>query len=111
MDVDWYVESPREKVVYRLDREKAGLAGIREADAAAALTLALSADDAVGEAQAAGVRERIPLVVDVPGGAPQRSRGARGADVSRPGRAARAALRDRPLRAASRQRPRSTTRT
>ncbi len=37
------VESPREKAVYRLDREKAGLSGIREADVAATLRLALSA--------------------------------------------------------------------
>ncbi len=62
VDVDWYVESPREKVVYRLDREKAGLAGIREADAAAALRLAVGSDVA-GEIQLPDIRERIPLVV------------------------------------------------
>ena len=62
MDVDWYMESPREKAVYVLDREKAGLAGIREADAAAALRLALGGD-AVGEVQLPGIRERIALVV------------------------------------------------
>jgi multidrug efflux pump subunit AcrB len=65
VDVDWYVESPREKLVYRLDREKAGLAGIREADAAAALSLALGGA-AAGDVQLAGSRERIPLVVTVP---------------------------------------------
>jgi len=62
VDVDWYVESPREKAVYDLDREKAGLAGIREADAASALRLALGSDVA-GEVQLPGIRERIPLVV------------------------------------------------
>jgi multidrug efflux pump subunit AcrB len=65
VDVDWYVESPREKIVYRLDREKAGLAGIREADAAAALSLALGGDSA-GDVQLPGSRERIPLVVTLP---------------------------------------------
>jgi multidrug efflux pump subunit AcrB len=65
VDVDWYVESPRERVVYRLDREKAGLAGIREADAAATLRLALG-NDAVGEVHLSGIRERIPLVVALP---------------------------------------------
>ncbi|HEX5855027.1 MAG TPA: efflux RND transporter permease subunit, partial [Thermoanaerobaculia bacterium] len=68
VDVDWYVESPREKAVYDLDREKAGLAGIREADAAAALRLALGSDVA-GEVQLPGIRERIPLVVTL---APER---------------------------------------
>ena len=67
VDVDWYVESPREKVVYRLDREKAGLAGIREADAAAALRLALGGDSA-GEIHLPDVRERIPIVVTLPQG-------------------------------------------
>jgi multidrug efflux pump subunit AcrB len=62
VDVDWYVESPREKAVYRLDREKAGLAGIRESDAAATLRLALG-NDRVDEVQLPGIRERIPLVV------------------------------------------------
>jgi len=62
VDVDWYMESPRDKVVYRLDRAKAGLAGIREADVMAALRLALSAD-ALTDIQLPGLRERIPLVV------------------------------------------------
>ena len=62
VDVDWYVESPREKAVFRLDREKAGLAGIRESDVAATLRLALG-NDRVDEVQLAGSRERIPLVV------------------------------------------------
>ncbi|HEY7574484.1 MAG TPA: efflux RND transporter permease subunit, partial [Thermoanaerobaculia bacterium] len=65
VDVDWYVESPRERIVYRLDRDKAGLAGIREADAAAALRLALGGDP-IGEVQLPGIRERIPLVVTLP---------------------------------------------
>ena len=65
VDVDWYVESPREKAVFRLDREKAGLAGIREADVAATLRLALGRD-AAGEIQLPDVRERIPLVVTLP---------------------------------------------
>jgi multidrug efflux pump subunit AcrB len=65
VDVDWYVESPRDKVVYRLDRGKAGLAGIREADAASALSLALGGA-AAGDVQLAGSRERISLVVTVP---------------------------------------------
>jgi multidrug efflux pump subunit AcrB len=62
VDVDWYVESPREKAVFRLDRPKAGLAGIRETDVAATLRLALG-NDRVDEAQLPGIRERIPLVV------------------------------------------------
>ncbi len=65
VDVDWYVESPHEKIVYRLDREKAGLAGIREADAAAALRLAL-ASDAAAEVHLPDAREPIPLVVTLP---------------------------------------------
>jgi multidrug efflux pump subunit AcrB len=65
VDVDWYVESPRDKVVYRLDREKAGAAGIHEADVTATLRLALGGDSA-GEIQLPGIRERIPLVVTLP---------------------------------------------
>jgi multidrug efflux pump subunit AcrB len=65
VDVDWYVESPREKAVFRLDRPKAGLAGIRETDVAATLRLALG-NDRVDEAQLPGIRERIPLVVTLP---------------------------------------------
>ena len=65
VDVDWYVESPREKAVFRLDREKAGLSGIRESDIAATLRLALSSD-AAGEIHLPGIRERIPLVVTLP---------------------------------------------
>ncbi len=65
VDVDWYVESPRTKAVFRLDREKAGLAGIREADVASTLRLALGRD-AAGEIQLPEVRERIPLVVTLP---------------------------------------------
>ena len=65
VDVDWYVETPREKAVYRLDREKAGLAGIREADVAAALRLALG-DDAAGEVTLPDAREPVPLVVTLP---------------------------------------------
>ena len=65
VDIDWYVESPREKFVYRLDREKAGLAGIRETAAAATLSLALGGESA-GDVQLPGSRERIPLVVTLP---------------------------------------------
>ena len=65
VDVDWYVESPRDRAVFRLDREKAGLAGIREADVAAALRLALGREP-IGEAQLPEIRERIPLVVTLP---------------------------------------------
>jgi multidrug efflux pump subunit AcrB len=65
VDVDWYVESPRDRIVYRLDREKAGLAGIREADAAATLRLALGSQP-VDEVHLPGIRERIPLVVTIP---------------------------------------------
>ncbi len=65
VDVDWYVESPRDRLAYRLDREKAGLAGIREADAAAALRLALGGDP-VDEVHLPGIRERIPVVVTMP---------------------------------------------
>ena len=64
VDVDWYVESPREKAVFVLDREKAGLSGIAESDAAATLRLAL-ASEAVGEVHAPESRERIPLVVSL----------------------------------------------
>ena len=53
------------KAVFRLDREKAGLAGIREADVAATLRLALGRD-AAGEIQLPEVRERVPLVVTLP---------------------------------------------
>ncbi len=76
VDVDWYVESPRDRVVFRLDREKAGLAGIREGDVAAVLRLALGRDP-IGEAQLPGIRERIPLVVTLP--ADRRNLGSLGA--------------------------------
>ena len=65
VDVDSYVETPRPKAVFRLDREKAGLAGIQEADGAAVLRLALGRDP-VGEVQMPGIRERIPLLVTFP---------------------------------------------
>jgi multidrug efflux pump subunit AcrB len=67
VDVDWYVETARPKAVFRLDREKAGLAGIREADVAATLRLALG-NDRLDEVQLAGIRERIPIVVTLPDG-------------------------------------------
>ncbi len=62
VDVDWYVESPRSKAVFRLDREKAGLSGIREAEVSGTLSLALGSETA-GEVHLSGIRERIPLVV------------------------------------------------
>jgi multidrug efflux pump subunit AcrB len=65
VDVDWYVESPRERAIFRLDREKAGLSGIREADVAATLSLALGTH-AAGEIQLPAIRERIPIVVTLP---------------------------------------------
>ena len=65
VDVDWYVESAREKAIYRLDREKAGLGGIHETDVAATLRLALGSDR-IDEVQLPGIRERIPLVVTLP---------------------------------------------
>jgi multidrug efflux pump subunit AcrB len=86
VDVDWYVESPREKVVYRLDREKAGLAGIRETDAAAALSVALG-DNAAGDVQLPNSRERIPLVVTLP--ADRRNDVSALGSLSVPGRAGR----------------------
>jgi multidrug efflux pump subunit AcrB len=86
VDVDWYVESPRDKVVYRLDREKAGLSGIREADAARTLSLALGGE-AVGDVQIGGSRERIPLVVTLP--AERRSALAALGALSIPGREGR----------------------
>ena len=100
VDVDWYVESPREKAVYRLDREKAGLAGIREADAAAALRLALG-DDAAGEVTLPDDARAHPARRHAPAGAPQRSRRALGSDGFGRGRPSRAALGDRALRAAA----------
>jgi multidrug efflux pump subunit AcrB len=84
VDVDWYVEAPREKLVFRLDREKAGLAGIREADAAEALSLALGGT-AAGDVQLPGSRERIPLIVTLP--ADRRNDMAALAALSVPGRA------------------------
>jgi multidrug efflux pump subunit AcrB len=86
VDVDWYVETPREKMVFRLDREKAGLAGIREADAAAALSLALRGT-AAGDVQLPGSRERIPLLVTLP--ADRRNDVAALTALSVPGRAGR----------------------
>ena len=65
VDVAWYVESPRERAAYRLDADKAGLSGIREEDAAAALRLALGSE-LVGEVQRPDSRERIPLRVTFP---------------------------------------------
>ena len=102
VDVDWYVESPREKAVFRLDREKAGLAGIREADVAATLRLALGRrrgrrDPAAGRARADPARRDAAA----PSGA---TTSAALAALSLParGRAPRAALGDRPLRARAR---------
>ena len=96
-DVDWYVESARDKVVFRLDREKAGLSGIHEADAAATLRLALGGD-AAGEIQLPGLRERIPLVVTLPAGTAQRPCRPRGPVGVGRRRSAGAALGDRPIR-------------
>ena len=101
VDVDWYVESPREKAVYRLDREKAGLAGIREADVAAALRLALGRRCG-RRGHAAGYARAHPAGRHAPAGAPERSRRALGSDGLGRGRPSRAALGDRALRAAAR---------
>ena len=65
VDVDWYMESPREKLVFRLDREKAGLSGVRESDVAETLALALSRS-AAGEIASGSARERIPVVAVLP---------------------------------------------
>ncbi|HEY7863814.1 MAG TPA: efflux RND transporter permease subunit, partial [Thermoanaerobaculia bacterium] len=62
VDVDSSIERPREKLVFRLDREKAGLAGVRERDVAAVLRLALAEE--VREAiHLPGVREGIAVRV------------------------------------------------
>ena len=102
VDVDWYVESPREKAVFRLDREKAGLSGIREADVAATLRLALGRRRGRGDPPAGGPRAD-PARRD----AARRSGGndlaALGALLGAGrGRPPRAALGDRPFRARAR---------
>jgi multidrug efflux pump subunit AcrB len=65
VDVDWYQESPREKLVFRLDREKAGLSGVAESDVAGTLALALSRAP-VDEIRSGLARERIPVVAVLP---------------------------------------------
>jgi multidrug efflux pump subunit AcrB len=67
VDVDWYLETPREKLVFRLDRGKAGVAGIREADVADTLSLALGRQP-VDEVRSGVARERIPIVALLPEG-------------------------------------------
>jgi multidrug efflux pump subunit AcrB len=65
VDVDWYLESPRDKLVYRLDRDKAALSGISEAEVTRTLRLAL-AGERVDEIQTPDARERVPIVVVLP---------------------------------------------
>jgi multidrug efflux pump subunit AcrB len=65
VDVDWYLETPRDKLVFRLDRDKAALSGISEAQVSRTLRLALGGDRA-DEIQSPDARERIPIVVRLP---------------------------------------------
>ena len=65
VDVDTYLETPREKLVFRLDRDKAASSGVRESDVAAALRLAVGGER-VDEIQLPEPRERVPLVVMLP---------------------------------------------
>jgi multidrug efflux pump subunit AcrB len=45
VDVDWWVEDPQEKLIFRVDREKAALHGVPAASVVRALRLALSGED------------------------------------------------------------------
>ena len=65
VDIDAYVEAPQPKRRFVVDRQKAALAGIQPAQAAASLRLAVSGLSA-GNAHAAGEREPIPITVTLP---------------------------------------------
>jgi multidrug efflux pump subunit AcrB len=65
VDVDWYVESPQERIRLDVDQEKAALAGVSTSDIAAVIRMA-------GSGQVAGLmhdpaaREDVPLVLRLP---------------------------------------------
>ncbi len=65
VDVDWYVESPHEKVAFALDREKAGSLGIQQASLVAPLRLALSREG-IDVLHLDDPREPVPLVLTLP---------------------------------------------
>src|SRR5205085_1185999 len=65
VDIDDWSEAEHEKVRYRLDREKAALAGIRVADVAETLRLCLSGASA-GLVHVPSERKPLELVVQLP---------------------------------------------
>ena len=58
VDVDWFVEDPQPKRVFRVDREKAALQGVPAAQVARTLRLALAGEDACLLHDPADVPER-----------------------------------------------------
>jgi len=67
VDVDWYREDDRRKVVFEVDREKAALSGIAVEDVSRALRIALAGQD-VGLLHLAGEREPVPIRLRLPPG-------------------------------------------
>jgi multidrug efflux pump subunit AcrB len=62
VDVDWYVEEPRQKISLAVDELRAGAAGIAAADVAATVRLALDGRS-VGLLHDAAAREDVPIVL------------------------------------------------
>ncbi|BDC51267.1 multidrug transporter AcrB [Bryobacterales bacterium F-183] len=62
VDTDWYVEDAQPKVVYEVDREKAALSGISQAEIARTLQLA-AAGSRAGLLHIAGDLEDVPIIL------------------------------------------------
>jgi multidrug efflux pump subunit AcrB len=65
VDVDWYVESPRERLRLDVDPDKAAAAGLSAADVAAVVRMAGAGADA-GLLHDAAAREDVPIVLRLP---------------------------------------------
>ncbi|MCB1034746.1 MAG: efflux RND transporter permease subunit, partial [Acidobacteria bacterium] len=65
VDVDWLVEEPQTKQVFRVDHEKAALAGVPAAQVARTLRLALSGEDA-GQLHLPDEVEPVTIRLEVP---------------------------------------------
>jgi len=71
VDVDWYVESPRTRIEWSVDSERAAMAGISAADVRTTVQVAVSGAPA-GLLHSAASREPVPVVLRLP--RPQRAK-------------------------------------
>ncbi|MBS1835361.1 MAG: efflux RND transporter permease subunit, partial [Acidobacteria bacterium] len=63
VDTDWYVEDPQPKIVYEVDRQKAALSGVSQAEIAQTLRLASAGSSNAGLLHLPGDLEDVPITL------------------------------------------------